>query len=69
MLQNEYLDPKIGVDTAENEPSKDLAAPAAAGGLRAERLAVLPAAAAWPEGPRLQWTLTSGSLIQYLTFF
>ena len=24
MLQNEYLDAKIGVDTAENEPSKDL---------------------------------------------
>ena len=22
MLQNEYLDAKIGVDTAENEPSK-----------------------------------------------
>ena len=24
MLQNEYLDAKIGVDTAENEPSKNL---------------------------------------------
>ena len=24
MLQNEYLDAKIGVDTAETEPSKDL---------------------------------------------
>ena len=24
MLQNEYLDAKIGVDTAENEPQKEL---------------------------------------------
>ena len=37
MLQNEYLLAKIGVDPAENEPSKDLAPPTSTGRLAARR--------------------------------